>query len=244
MHRRHVALALLLVPLAGCASRAAAEPALAAQPVAASAAPRTLRVSGEGRVAVKPDVARVTAGVQATGKDLARTTSEAAGRTRKVLEALAQLGIAERDVQTTRHDIQVERPWENGRPGPITGYTVADELRVTVRDLGKLPQVLERVVAAGSNVLQGLVFEKDEPAPAQAEALARAVRAARAKAEVMAKAAGVALGEPLAIEEGGGRSPPMPFARAELMAAKDAGTPVSPGELEVTATVEVTFAIR
>jgi uncharacterized protein YggE len=196
-------------------------------------------------VTVKPDVARLTTGVQATGKDLARTTADVAARVRRILDELARLGIAEKDVQTTRHDIQVERSWENGKPGPITGYTVADDLRVTVRDLAKLPQVLERVVAVGSNVLQGLAFEKDDPAPAQAEALARAVQIARAKAEAMARAAGVTLGEPISIEEGGGAPPPMPFARAQtMMAAKDAGAPVAPGELEITAGADVTWAIR
>lgn len=252
MHPKTVALVALLVPLAGCAARAAAQPG---GPAGTAIAPAgegskagtwwgTVRASGEGRVSVKPDVARVTTGVQATGKDLARTTADASARMRRVLDALAQLGIAEKDVQTTRHDVQVERPWENGRPGPITGYTVSDEVRVTVRDLAKLPQVLDRVLSVGSNMLQGLVFERDDPAPARLEALARAVAAARAKAEVMAKAAGVTLGEPIAVEEGGGApQPPVPWARAEMMAAKD-GAAVAPGELEISASADVTFAIR
>jgi uncharacterized protein YggE len=249
--RSLAALAALVLPLAGCAARAAAQPAdtKPAGPTAPLAPPptfRTIRASGEGKVAVKPDVARVTTGVQATGKDLAKTTADAAARVRRILDELARLGLAEKDLQTTRHDVQVERPWDNGRPGPITGYTVSDEIRVTVRDLSKLPQVLERVIAVGSNVLQGLSFERDDPAPAQAEALARAVQAARTKAEAMARAAGVTLGEPLAIEEGGGRvAPPVPWARAEMMMAKDAGgAPVAAGELEIVATADVTFAIR
>jgi hypothetical protein len=205
---------------------------------------RTLRASGEGRVTVKPDVARVTTGVQATGKNLASTTADAAARVRRILDELARLGIAEKDLQTTRHDVQVERPWQDGKPGPITGYTVSDEIRVTVRDLAKLPQVLDRVIAVGSNVLQGLSFEKEDPSTAQAEALARAVKAARTKADAMARAAGVTLGDPVVVEEGGHVQPPIPFARAGMMMAKDAGTPVAPGELEVIATADVTFAIK
>jgi len=251
MHLKTVVLVALLVPLAGCAARAAAQPA-AGSPAIASGAPvapggagwRTLHASGEGRVSIKPDVARVTTGIQATGKDLARTTTDASARMRRVLDALGQLGIADKDVQTTRHDVQVERPWDNGRPGPITGYTVSDEVRVTVRDLAKLPQVLERVLSAGSNMLQGLTFEKDDPSPAELEALSRAIEAARAKAEVMAKAAGVTLGEPILVEESrGAMPPPVPWERAGMMAAKT-GAPVAPGELEITATAEVTFAIR
>lgn len=239
---------VLLLASASPASAQPADPRPPTPPPVQPAQPafwRTLRASGEGRVTVKPDVARVTTGVQATGKDLARTTADAAARVRRILDELGRLGIAEKDLQTTRHDVQVERPWEDGKPGPITGYTVSDEVRVTVRDLAKLPQVLERVIAVGSNVLQGLSFEKEDPSAAQAEALARAVKAARTKADAMARSAGVTLGDPVVVEEGVRARPPMPYAaRAEMMMAKDAGAPVAPGELEVIATADVTFAIK
>ena len=245
---------LLLVPL-GCASPAAASPhaaavpALAATAMAAPAAEekiheRTLRVTGEGQVRVRPDVAIVLAGVEATGKTLAPTVADASAKMRRMLDALAKAGVAEKDVQTTRHDVQVERPWVDGKPREITGYTVVDEVRVTVRDLAKLGQVLERVVAAGSNSLRGLAFEREDPAPERQQALARAVLAARGKAEAIAKAAGVALGEVVAIDESGA-APPIPLMkyRAEAMVASD-GAPVTPGELEIAASVSVAFAIR
>ncbi len=248
------AAALLLASLA-CASRAAASPHAAAAPAfgaSALAAPaadgkileRTLRVNGEGRVMVRPDVAIVLAGVEATGKTLAPAVADASAKMRRMLDALAKAGVAEKDVQTTRHDVQVERPWVDGKPREITGYTVVDEVRVTVRDLAKLGQILERVVAAGSNSLRGLTFERDDPAPERQQALARAVVAARGKAEAMAKAAGVALGEVVAIDESGA-APPIPLMkyRAEAMVASD-GAPVTPGELEISASVSVTFAIR
>lgn len=254
MTMTHRAALLLLVPL-GCASPGSASaraPAPAVAPAALSAAPsaegrpleRTLRVTGEGRVRVRPDVAVVLAGVEATGKVLAPTVAEASARMRRMLDALAKAGVAEKDVQTTRHDVQVERPWVDGKPREITGFTVVDEVRITVRDLGKLGQILERVVAAGSNSLRGLTFERDDPAPERREALARAVAAARGKAEAMAEAAGVALGEVVAIDEGGA-GPPIPLMkyRAEAMVAAD-GAPVTPGELEIGASVSVTFAIR
>lgn len=249
------AAAVLLLASLACASRAAASPHAAAAPALAAAAlaapaaegkvvERTLRVNGEGRVMVRPDVAIALAGVEATGKTLAPTVAEASAKMRRMLDALAKAGVAEKDVQTTRHDVQVERPWVDGKPREITGYTVVDEVRVTVRDLAKLGQILERVVAAGSNSLRGLTFERDDPAPERQQALARAVVAARGKAEAMAKAAGVALGEVVAIDESGG-APPIPLVkyRAEAMVASD-GAPVTPGELEISASVSVTFAIR
>jgi uncharacterized protein len=243
---------LLLVPL-GCATRAAAaqvptpaaQSMLAASPaVEGQSLDRTLRVTGEGRVRVRPDVAVVLAGIEATGKTLAPTVADAAAKMRRMIDALAKAGVAEKDVQTTRHDVQVERPWVDGKPRDITGYTVVDEVRVTVRDLAKLGQILERVVAAGSNSLRGLTFERDDPAPQRQEALASAVAVARAKAEAMAKAAGVSLGAVVASEEGAAERPiPLAKYRAQAMVATD-GAPVTPGELEIDASVSVTYAIR
>jgi uncharacterized protein YggE len=206
-------------------------------------AARVVRVTGEGRVAVKPDVATIMAGVEATGKDLAKVSGDVAGQVRSLHQALAQAGVAEKDVQTVRHDVAVNRPWKDGSPGPIAGYSVVDEVRVKVRDVSRLANVLDRVVAAGGNALRGLSFEKDDPSLQQRDALARAVADARGKAEAVAKAAGVTLGEVLSVAEASEAPRPIPM-MARGMSSKEGGAPVSPGEVEVLAGVEVTFAIR
>lgn len=228
----------------------AAVPVFATVPVLAAAAepvrdpsPRVIRVSGEGHVMVRPDVAIVHAGVEATGKDLAPTIADASARMRRVLSALAQAGIPERDVRTTRHDVRVERAFTEGRPAGISGYTVSDEVRVVVRDLAKLSVVLERVVAAGSNTLRALSFEKDDPGPEKREALARAVADARAKADAIAKAGGVALAEAIEIAEAG-VPPIVPLQRGATLAMHAEAAPVSPGQLEIEARVDVTYAVR
>jgi uncharacterized protein YggE len=187
-------------------------------------------------------VAVVHAGIEVSGKELSAAVAEASAAMRRVLEALEEVGVAARDVRTTRHDVRVQRAWKDGQEGEITGYAVAQEVRVVVRDLARLPAVLDRAVAAGANVLRGLSFEKDDPAPEQREALARAVAQARAKAEAIAKAGGVALGDVVEIAEVGA-PPPIPFERARAALQAD-GAPVSPGELEISAQVEVTYAVR
>jgi uncharacterized protein len=203
---------------------------------------RLIRVSGEGRVTVRPDVAVVHAGVQASGQDLSRIRSETSTRMRRVLAALAQAGIPERDVRTTRHDIQLERAHPDGRPGEITGYRVTEEVRVVVRDLARLGAVLERALAAGANTLRDLSFEKDDETDERREALARAVADARGKAEAIAAASGVALGDLLELAESGA-APPIPFVQRGL-AAHAEGAPVSPGELEIVARIDAAWAIR
>lgn len=218
-------------------------PSLAsAQLTPASGAPaRTIQVSGEGRVSVRPDVAVVLAGVTATGKDLAKVAADASAAMRRMLDAIARAGIPAKDVQTTRHDVSVDRAQSDKGPGPVTGYTVFDEVRLTVRDLAKVGPVLDRVLAAGSNTLRALTFEKDDPTPEQARALAQAYAAARVKAEALARAAGVTLGEVITVSTGG-QVRPYPVMRSAL--ALEGGAPVSPGEVEIAASVDVTFAIR
>ncbi len=223
-------------------------PALPSAQVAPSApgagSPRTVRVSGEGRVNVRPDVAILFAGVEATGPDLAKLGRESAERLRKILAALGEAGIAQKDVQTLRHDVQVERPFRDGKPGPITGYTISDELRITVRDLDRLGSVIDRVTAAGANAIRSLSLQKDDTGPERAQALATAYAAARAKAESLARAAGVSLGDVLSMSES--TQPPIYPMRSLAMArasSKEA-TPIAAGEVEITSSVEVVFAIR
>jgi uncharacterized protein YggE len=217
----------------------------AAAPVPA-AGPRAIRVSGEGRVSVPPDVARVVVGAVTSGKDLGKVTQDAAAVLRKVLAELAKVGIAQKDVLTTRHDVQVERPWSGGKPGPITGYTVSDQLQVTVRDLSKLGAALEAVTRAGGNTIDGLSMEKDDLGPDRARALALAFADARVRAEAIARAAGATLGEVLAVEESSAQRPIplMRTGRVALAAESAQGTPVAAGDLEVGGVVTVTFAIK
>ncbi|MGC3999234.1 MAG: SIMPL domain-containing protein [Anaeromyxobacter sp.] len=206
-HHLRTLLALLALPCALAPLQASAQ---AASP---APAPRIIQVSGDGKVSVRPDVAVLVTGVEATGKDLAKVNKDANARMKQILAALAEVGVAEKDVQTLRNDIQVERPWDQkaGRPGPITGYTVNTEVRVKVRNLDKLGPAIDKVVAAGSNTLRLLSFEKEDTTGEEARALGIAYAAARVKAEALAKAAGGALGEPLSISEGI-RAAPLPDA--------------------------------
>jgi hypothetical protein len=205
-------------------------------------------VSGEGKVNVAPDVARVAVGVVSTGKDLNKVTGDAAAVVRKVLAELSKVGIAQKDVRTVRHDVQVERPWssKSGRPGAISGYTVTDQVQVTVRDLGKLGTVLEQVTSAGGNTIEQLSMEKEELGADRARALALACAAARSKAEAIAKAAGVTLGEVLEVEESTAQRGPVPMLAANrvAMAESSGGIAVAAGELEVMSAVTASFAIR
>jgi uncharacterized protein YggE len=213
---------------------------LLAQPAAPP--PRTLHVSGEGRVFAAPDVARVTVGVDVEHASLARATADAAARMKGVLAALQKAGVASKDVRTVRYHVEVRRKLEklSGTSEP-SGYRVTNQAQVTVRDLGKVGSILDQVVAAGANEVEGLWFAKEDTSQELARALESAVRDARGKAEVLAKAAGATLGEVVQLTEGG-RGPVPVHGVMALRTASE--VPVAEGQLEIDASVEVTFGLR
>lgn len=230
----------LALPIALAAALAAAEPP---RPPSADAPPRTVHVTGEGRAFAAPDVARVTIGVEARDRaSLAKASAEASARMKRVLAALEEGGVARKDVRTVRHDVEVQRSYEKPDPGAVTGYVVRNHVAVTVRDLGRLGAILDRVVAAGSNAIDGLVLDKEDTSAERARALEAAVADARAKAAVLARASGATLGEVLRVSESSPGVVPMP--REGLLARAAADVPIAAGELEVTARVDVTMALR
>ena len=207
-------------------------------------APRAVHASGEGRVAAAPDVARVVVGVDTQDPSLARANADATTRMGKVRAAIEKAGVAAKDVRTLRYAVDVQRSFEKPTQGTVTGYRVVNQVLVTVRDVQRMGSLLDQVVAAGANDIGELSLEKEDVSPDRARALERAVADARARASVLAKAAGATLGEVLEVTEGG-RGPivPVTFHYAKR-AATTSEVPVSAGELEIVASVDVTFALR
>ena len=207
--------------------------------------PRTIAVSGEGKVSVAPDSASFNVGVESSAKTVGAATAEVNARMKAVLDAVTQAGVPAKDVRTVRYDVTIERPWKDGKQQPIAGYRVSTAADVKVRDLARLGKVLDAVTAAGSNQLQSLRMEKLDPRPQQLEALALAYAAAREKARAIAVAAGVELGEFLSVSEGGSSPRPMVMPMmARSMAADSAPAPVAEGELEYGARVEAVFGVK
>ena len=111
----------------------------------------------------------------------------------------------------------------------------------TIRDLDGIGAVLDHVITAGGNQINGLRFGLTEREAAMDEARRLAVADARRKAELYAEAAGITLGPILSISEAGGRVTP----QNEMMVARASGgqVPVKGGELSVTATVSIVWEI-
>lgn len=203
--------------------------------------PREIIVTGEGRVDVAPDLATVSAGVETQGDTAEAALAENARRMTAIIEAIVAAGIAREDVQTNQLGLfPIYREQEGGGwTTEVLGYTARNMVRVRVRDVARLGAALDAVAAAGANLIEGISFDVADRQPHLDSAREQAVADARAKAELLAGAAGVSVGEVLSIRETQAIDQPFPMARAEM--AMDSA--IAAGTVELDALVEIVFAI-
>ena len=205
----------------------------------------TIVVTGTGRISVQPDVADLRLGVTVARPSVEAARTEAARTMDAILVAVDAAGVPRADVRTAMLSVQPRYDYRDGRAPALTGYDIANVVEVTVRDLGRLGAVIDGTLGAGATSMDGLTFRVADPAPAERDARIRAMAEARARADVLAESAGLAIDGVIDIVEGTPVRPPSPFAKAERMAtAADVATPLEAGELEVSVSVTVTYRTR
>ena len=213
---------------------------------------RIISMVGHGEVKSAPDMAVVTLGVVREARTAREALSANNEAMRNVMTTVKDAGVAEKDIQTSGFSVQPKfiYPKQSStgeRPPPrIVGYTVSNNVSIIVRKLDALGPVLDGVVTAGSNQISGVSFSIAEPKPLRNEARKLATADAIAKAQLYAKAAGVALGPIQTISEQGGLRPPVPVVRQArtLGMQAEAAVPVARGEQSITMQVHITWLIK
>jgi len=209
---------------------------------------RSITVVGEGKASVSPDVAEANIGVEVLAPTVKEATEEAKERMTAIVAALQEAGIAEKDIQTSNYSIYFERypeirPMVEAEPLEAEGsYRVSDMVRVKIRNLDRIGTVLDKVIEAGANNVYGVNFTVDDPSEVRSEARGKAIADARAKAQELAGLNGVDLGEVLQISEVIGGS----FSTVGMSLVREyagGAGPISPGELEFSVQIQVTYAI-
>ena len=232
--------------------------------VVQSALPHGISVSGHGEAEGKPDVARVTLGVETREKVASEATEKANQQMTSILAALRQNGVPDQDIRTQNFSINFEpepdppgpypaeaeaRPAPAGKPGsteaaapgPRGFYRVSNTVVVTVRKLDALGALLGAATAAGANNVWGVQFDIEDPAKLEAEARDEAMAEARSRAEQLARLAGVTLGRVVSVGDSGGgvnRSDGYGYSM------KAANVPVESGQLTISQDVQVVFSIE
>jgi len=208
---------------------------------------RSVSVSGAGSANLVPDIAYIYLGVHTEKPSASEAVDENNAQTQKMIEALKDFGIAAKDIRTTNFSIWPQERYDQftGSPTGEKTYVVDNTVYVTVRDLGKLGDLLDTVVAAGANTVNSIQFDVADKSEALKIARAEAVKDAEAQAKELTDAAGVKLGEVMSI--GFYDSQPYPVFDGKGGgggAVAESSVPIQPGQLTFTVTVSMTYEIK
>jgi uncharacterized protein YggE len=206
-------------------------------------------VCGHGIANTHPDQARIQVGVQASASTAEGARGQAAQAMSAVLAAVKSQDVADADVQTDYFAIAPEYDYTSGNPHVI-GYSASNSVLVTVHKVNTVGTIVDAVTAAGGNdvVVDGIQFSTGDPSQTLEQAQQNALANAHQQAEMAASAAGVRLGPPLSIQLNGcGSTQTVDLqSRAATAGGTASGptTPISPGQIEVTADVSVDYAVN
>jgi uncharacterized protein len=241
-----VSFAVLSALLAGCAGAAFAQATTPAAQGDEAKVTRTVSVTGSGKVYLTPDIAYITIGVHTEGDNAAEAVASNNTQAQKVIDALVAQGIAKKDIQTTNFSIYPQQEFDTqGKPTGKVKYIVDNSVYVTVRDISKVGDVLDAAVKAGANTISGIQFDVADKTAALSDARAAAVKDAGVKAQELASAAGVTLGDVQTISEYTSAGPqPMYDMRAAAPMAEAASVPIQTGQMLLTVDVSMVYEIR
>jgi hypothetical protein len=230
-----IAIAGLATVLASCADRQ--------NPFGDS---RSISVTGQGEASGPPDEAQVSAGVQILAETVIEATRENQSVIDKIMTALEQQGIPPEKIQTSNYSIWAEQNYQDQRQQDrISGYRVSNIVNIRIDDLEKIGDVLAAVTNAGANAIHGIQFGVKDTAALEQQAREAAMADVRARAEALAKLAGVQLGEVMSISTSYSGGPPRPMAARSFEMADAAPAPgIAPGQQTLSVEIHATFAIH
>ena len=237
---RLAAIALALAIAFGSTAMSAA----AQTPAAATTSDGTLlSVSASGEASRAPDIATASAGVVTQAPDANAAMRANAAQMQKVIAAIRAAGVAERDIQTTGISIHPTYRHADNEEPRISGYNASNSVNLKVRDIARLGEVLDALVASGANNVNGPSFGIDQPEAVYDEARRKALEQGRARADMYAETLGLRVRRIVSISEGGRIHAPQPMYAMRAMAMDAESTPVAPGENTLTANLEIVFEL-
>jgi uncharacterized protein len=201
-------------------------------------------VIGEGNVTVAPDYARIRNGVSSSAKTVKEASDSNSKTMANILAALADAGIAKKDIQTSEFSIEPVYVSPTPPGGPkVSGYRVSNQVNVTIRDLSQVGDILDRLIKAGATDAGNISFLVSDREKALDQAREAAMANARHKAELYAQASGLTLGRVAWISEGSDLGSVRPMALSGDGKMASTPVPIESGEDTITARVTVGFAI-
>ena len=234
-------LALALLAAAGCSRRPSSSQA-------ASSGSTLVTVSAQAEARQAPDMAMLSTGVVSLAPDANSAIRRNAEQMARVVASIQAAGIAAKDVQTSGVSLNPDYAYAANRPPRIKGYYASNTVNVTVRDIGRLGQILDALVATGANQINGPMFDIEDKDAVLDKAREKALAKARARADAYARRLGLRVTRIVSIDETGGRGAPQPMhgrgAMVEQAVAADASAPIAPGENVLSVTLDVVYELE
>ncbi len=220
----------------------------------------TISVSGKGEAISIPDIATFSFSVSETAKTVAEAQTAATTRINAALKAVKDAGVADKDIKTTSYSINPHYDYQDGvcaanggycKPGKsiLTGYEVSQSTEVKVRDLAKAGTIFSTIGSLNVQNVNGLTFAIDDIEKVKADARAKAITDAQAKAQLLAKQLGVSIVRIMSFYDSSDQPGPIGYGMgSDVMSLKASAAPVAPeilpGEQKVTSSVSITYEIR
>ena len=202
---------------------------------------RGVVVIGEGSVSVPPDYARVRGGVTTRAKTAKEATEANTKAMAAITAMLSNAGIAQKDIQTARFSVQpIYESHQSNSEQKLSGFSVSNQINVTIRQIDKVGEILDRLVTTGATDVGNVEFLHSEPSKALDQAREAAVADARRKAELYAHASGLVLGRVNWITEDSRYGAPLPMTALRAAAAM-ASVPIATGEDTLHVRITVGF---
>lgn len=209
----------------------------------------TIVVSGTGKVTALPDEATIQAGVENDGATAAEALDANSKDMRAVLDRLKTEGIADNAVETANVVVYPNRYYDpqTGQE-KTTGYRAQNTVTIRFTELQRIGDVYAALLEAGADTISGPTWRLSEDNPATTTALTRAIANAHTKAVAIATDQAVELGEVLVISESSTSQPYLAYAEkaadAVYAGPSAAPPPINPENMEVTASVQVTYRMN
>ncbi|HWR64604.1 MAG TPA: SIMPL domain-containing protein [Bellilinea sp.] len=203
-----------------------------------------ISVSGTGKVYVAPDIANVYLGVRSQAADVGSALSQNNAQATAIASTLQEQGVAAEDIQTTAFNVYPQQNYNPDGTPMDTVYVVENTVYIKVRNLTNLGGLLDSVIKAGANTINGINFGVEDSTAAEAEARKLAVEDAKAKAQELATLSGVTLGDLFSVNVYSLGGPQPVYEAKGGAAAQTAGTPIAAGQLVIQMEASMTYAIK
>lgn len=204
----------------------------------------TVTVNGTGCRSATPDEGIITLGVQNEAPGAAEALEANSGAMTAVVEAVRSAGVPEQSITTRNVSLSPMVTYDPQTGEQKTqGFRAENQVTIRLSDTALVAKVLEVGAAAGANTISGPEWRLGDNTPAASEALVKALASARTKAEALGTAAGLKLGDVVSISEGHTTSPVLYAEDRSAEAALAQTVPVNPGQMEIEATVTVTYRL-